>query len=184
MGWYFRKSKSIGPVRLNFSKSGMSVSSGVKGARMTFVPRGTFVSVGGNGVYYRKKLGSSTKNTLSHDNSYARRASSCGTDNCSQTVDAIKVQARTDGPSVTNQAIVKDIKRVRLFNWLWAALSVLLMAYVGWWTFPIMPVLHILPTRFFRAEVDYEMDGESALEWEKFSEFFSALKTNKKLCAC
>lgn len=56
MGWYFRKSKSIGPVRLNFSKSGMSVSSGVKGARMTFGPRGTFVSIGGNGVYYRKKL--------------------------------------------------------------------------------------------------------------------------------
>lgn len=48
-------------------------------------------------------------------------------------------------------------------------------------TFPIMLALHILPTRFFRAEVDYEMDGESALEWEKFSEFFSALKTNKKL---
>lgn len=136
MGWYFRKSKSIGPVRLNFSKSGMSVSSGVKGARMIFGPRGTFVTVGGNGVYYRKKLGSSTKNTLSHDNSYARSASSCGTDNCSQTVDAIKVQTRTDGPSVTNQAIVKDIKRVRLFNLLWAALSVLLMAYVGWGDVP------------------------------------------------
>ncbi len=45
MGWYFRKSKSVGPFRVNFSKFGMSFSTGVKGARMSFGPRGTFVNV-------------------------------------------------------------------------------------------------------------------------------------------
>lgn len=34
MGFRFRKSVKIGPVRLNVSKSGLGVSAGVKGARI------------------------------------------------------------------------------------------------------------------------------------------------------
>lgn len=181
MGWYFRKSKSVGPFRVNFSKSGMSFSTGVKGARMTFGPRGTFVNVGGNGIYYRKKLGSSAKDSSSRGQSYVQNGSAYGVENYAQTVDEIKVQEQTKGVSVTNQAIVKDIKRARLFNWLWVALSVILLAYVGWWTLLVMLVLRILLPHFFRAEVNYEIDAEAALEWEKFSEFFSTLKTSKKL---
>lgn len=55
MGFYFRKSKSFGPIRLNFSKSGIGFSTGVKGARMSFGPKGTYVNLGANGAYYRKK---------------------------------------------------------------------------------------------------------------------------------
>lgn len=181
MGWYFRKSKSVGPFRVYFSKSGMSFSTGVKGARMTFGPRGTFVNVGGNGIYYRKKLGSSAKASASRGHSYAQKGCVQGTGNFAQTVDAIKVQEQVEGVSVTNQAIVKDIKRVRLLNWLWIALSVILLACVGWWMLIIMLALRALFPRFFRAEVNYEMDPEAAHEWEKFTAFFSALKTSKKL---
>lgn len=56
MGFYFRKSKKVGPFRLNFSKSGVSASSGVKGARISVGPKGTYVHLGMNGFYYRKKL--------------------------------------------------------------------------------------------------------------------------------
>ena len=75
MGWYFRKSKSVGPFRVNLSKSGMSFSTGVKGARMSFGPRGTFVNVGRNGIYYRKKLGSSAKGNSSRGKSYVQNGS-------------------------------------------------------------------------------------------------------------
>jgi hypothetical protein len=181
MGWYFRKSKSVGPFRVNFSKSGMSFSTGIKGARMSFGPRGTFVNVGGNGIYYRKKLGSSAKSNGSRGKSYAQNGAVQYVENYAQTVDAITVQEQTQGVSVTNQAIVKDIKRARLLNWLWVALSVILLAYVGWWTILIMLALRVLLPRFFRAEVNYDMDTEAANEWEKLAGFFSVLKTSKKL---
>lgn len=56
MSWSFRKFISFGPLRLNFSKSGVSVSLGVKGARITKSKRGTFLNAGMKGLYYRKKI--------------------------------------------------------------------------------------------------------------------------------
>ena len=64
MGLRFRKSVSLFPgVRLNFSKSGMSVSSGVPGFRKTINTKGqvtTTVGIPGTGLYYvdTKKPGS------------------------------------------------------------------------------------------------------------------------------
>ena len=47
MGRKFRRSVKIAPgLRLNFSGSGMSVSAGVRGASMTFGPKGTYVNAG------------------------------------------------------------------------------------------------------------------------------------------
>jgi hypothetical protein len=57
MGFFFRRSAHIGPFRLNFSKSGIGASVGVKGARLTMTPRGTtYITVGGHGFYYRETL--------------------------------------------------------------------------------------------------------------------------------
>jgi hypothetical protein len=56
MGWTFRKSASFGPFRLNFSKSGISASFGVKGARISVSKRGTYVNLGANGIYYRQRI--------------------------------------------------------------------------------------------------------------------------------
>ncbi|WP_192822744.1 DUF4236 domain-containing protein [Rufibacter sp. LB8] len=61
MGFYFRKSAKVGPFRLNFSKSGIGVSAGVKGARVSMGPSGTFVHLGAGGIYYKKRLGTNTK---------------------------------------------------------------------------------------------------------------------------
>ena len=57
MGFFFRRSTHLGPFRLNFSKSGVGASVGVKGARLTMTPRGTtYVTVGSHGFYYRETL--------------------------------------------------------------------------------------------------------------------------------
>lgn len=57
MGYFFRRSARLGPFRLNFSKSGIGASVGVKGARLTMTPRGTtYVTVGSHGFYYRETL--------------------------------------------------------------------------------------------------------------------------------
>lgn len=58
MGFSFRKSVKIGPIRLNASKSGIGISGGVKGARISVSPKGKVsTSIGANGVYYRSQIG-------------------------------------------------------------------------------------------------------------------------------
>lgn len=56
MGFYLRKSVSVGPVRFNLSKSGIGVSAGVKGLRFGVGPRGNYVHMGRAGIYYRATL--------------------------------------------------------------------------------------------------------------------------------
>ena len=59
MGFTFRKSVKIGPVRVNVSKSGVGVSGGVKGFRVGVNAKGkTYVSVGAKGFRYQTQLGS------------------------------------------------------------------------------------------------------------------------------
>lgn len=56
MGFYLRKSISVGPLRFNLSKSGIGVSAGVKGLRIGTGPRGNYVHMGRSGLYYRATL--------------------------------------------------------------------------------------------------------------------------------
>lgn len=67
MGYFFRKTIKLGPVRVNLSKSGVGVSAGAKGFRVGVGPGGKpYVSASGYGVSYRKQLGgkgSSKKST-------------------------------------------------------------------------------------------------------------------------
>ena len=55
MGWYLRKSVSVGPVRFNLSKSGVGTSIGVRGFRVGTKPNGTnYLHAGAGGLYYRQ----------------------------------------------------------------------------------------------------------------------------------
>ena len=57
MGFYLRKSVRVGPLRFNFSKSGIGVSAGIPGLRIGTGPRGHYVHAGAHGIYYRASLG-------------------------------------------------------------------------------------------------------------------------------
>lgn len=56
MGLFFRKSIKFGPFRINLSKSGVGVSAGIKRARISTGPKGTYINVGRGGLYYRQKI--------------------------------------------------------------------------------------------------------------------------------
>jgi hypothetical protein len=56
VGFYLRKSLKAGPFRFNLSKSGIGVSAGVPGFRIGTGPRGNYVHMGRNGIYYRASL--------------------------------------------------------------------------------------------------------------------------------
>lgn len=64
MGLRFRRSVRLFPgVRLNFSRSGVSTSIGLRGATVTLGPGGTYANVGipGTGISYRSRLGTPTR---------------------------------------------------------------------------------------------------------------------------
>lgn len=56
MGFFIKKSVNVGPLRFNLSKSGVGVSTGFKGFRIGTGPRGNYVQVGSNGIYYKKSF--------------------------------------------------------------------------------------------------------------------------------
>jgi len=56
MGFYFRKSIRVGPLRFNLSKSGVGISAGVRGFRVGSGPRGNYIHMGSHGLYYRATL--------------------------------------------------------------------------------------------------------------------------------
>lgn len=65
MGLYWRRSTKILPgVRINWSKSGPSLSVGPRGSKVNIGKRGTYISGGipGTGLYYRQKIGGRKKN--------------------------------------------------------------------------------------------------------------------------
>jgi len=61
MGYFIRKSKKVGPFRINLSTKGVGISTGITGARLSVGPNGTHVHLGRHGLYYRKKIGSKSK---------------------------------------------------------------------------------------------------------------------------
>ena len=66
MGFHFRKSIKAGPVRVNFSKSGVGYSVGGKGFRVTKKANGgvrTTTSIPGTGISYVTDSGSGKKQT-------------------------------------------------------------------------------------------------------------------------
>lgn len=57
MPFYIRDSVSLGPFKINLSKSGLGISAGVNGFRIGTGPKGHYIHAGMSGVYYRKTLG-------------------------------------------------------------------------------------------------------------------------------
>lgn len=66
MGFMLRKSIKLGKhTKLNISKSGLGISTGVKGARVGINAKGkAYVSGGKDGIYYRKQLSSNKENKI------------------------------------------------------------------------------------------------------------------------
>jgi Protein of unknown function (DUF4236) len=70
MPFYIRKSIKLGPFRLNFSKSGVGVSTGIKGARIGMNAKGKkYVHLGRGGLYYRQNLPEVTQSESGQDES-------------------------------------------------------------------------------------------------------------------
>ena len=111
MGFYFKKSKSFGPFRINMSKSGIGFSTGIKGARLSIGPKGTYVNMGRNGMYYRKKLGSNS-NKLSNNNVITPNNNILS----SNSTPTFNIGANTCSLNGFENQVLKRIKKAQKYN--------------------------------------------------------------------
>ncbi|MCH3971756.1 MAG: DUF4236 domain-containing protein [Oscillospiraceae bacterium] len=179
MGWYFRKSKSLGPFRLNFSKSGIGVSTGVKGARISSGPRGTYFNAGSNGIYYRKKLDAKK--------APAKREVSPNTAGKTQYSSQIHLgSGSAEFITSDTAAIINRIKCARIISGIWLALLILSIIL-----FPvnvlflllsaILIVLRIVFRKSFAVRIDDELDESDQSEWHTMAESLSMLKNCRRM---
>lgn len=111
MGFYIRKSISVGPLRFNLSKSGIGVSTGIKGFRVGSGPRGNYVQIGRGGLYFRQTFPSS------------RCSSPEVPDSQSSDVNFVEIESGSASQMVnsSSSALLEEInlksKRLRIWPW-------------------------------------------------------------------
>lgn len=113
----FRKSiRIMKGVRVNFSKSGMSLTAGVRGASVNIGPRGTYLNTGipGTGLYNRTRIGGSSSSRSSHSTqarSYIDLSVTVGIDDNGNYF--IKDQY---GEIITDESLLRKIKRTDAYK--------------------------------------------------------------------
>lgn len=123
MGFYLRKSISVGPLRFNLSKSGVGVSVGVKGLRFGVGPRGNYVHMGRGGLYYRATLPpsrSSRRRPIQPDLSASPQIPS-GTHAPLQEIESADVSQIVDSSS---RELLEELNRKRVKTRLWPVIAV------------------------------------------------------------
>ncbi len=182
MGLYFRKSKSFGPFRINFSKSGIGVSAGVKGARVSVGPRGTYLNAGRNGLYYRKKIGgkkrskasNTSSSTASSPTNRSQSALSASADNNPSVSRAEIDYDFAMNPNGICNSLASAIKKAQLYGIIWWFVFII-CTLLGVWKHYILTasalllLFRLIFDGLFTVFIDFELDEKEQKEWRHFS---------------
>lgn len=166
----------MGGVRFNLSKSGIGASVGVKGLRLGSGPRGNYVHMGRNGVYYRAAL-SSRKN--------AKKATPRNSD-CGDTAAAnIYNQTEIDSADVSyiSDALSEDLldeinkKNHRSYLWPLSFLLILVPSYGLPLTvlFSLL-IYYLIDVPRKTTAIIYDLDEETEGEIQQFYDAFETIK--------
>src|SRR5450759_3449191 len=141
MGYFFRRSAKVGPFRLNFSKSGVGASVGVKGARLTMTPRGTtYVTAGSHGFYYRETLPNRGGIQVP---SYSPN---CVPPQSGRTEDAISNASVSDLVDSSSERLIQQLnERARMFNPAWLLYAAAVVSLGGLSMLPTVPPVRTVP---------------------------------------
>ena len=193
MALSFRKSFGNSLFRVNVSKSGLSYSTGVKGARVTVGPKGTYVTFNSHGLQYRKKIGSPQVSSVPSPEEQPSQAyngihtiTSADVDHLTDTDSKDFIQELTEKaqkrsyqvwfaimPFLVGLGVLLTAFTASDFFWILAALlfSVFIMLYI--WT-------GCLDKERFEMEIHYEMDSNIRLIHDKFISHFAELTQSSK----
>lgn len=171
MGYFFRRSAKVGPFRLNFSKSGVGASVGVKGARLTMTPRGTtYVTAGSHGFYYRETLPNRGGIQVP---SYSPN---CVPPQSGRTEDAISNASVSDLVDSSSERLIQQLnERARMFNPAWLLYVAAVMSLSGLSMLPTVPTVPTVPklpdvTQPFSAERKSNTLDEYSMLTARYSE--------------
>lgn len=139
MGFYLKKSLTVGPFRFNLSNSGIGLSTGVKGFRIGTGPRGHYVHAGRGGLYYRTSLGGSSADdpqVPAQERGWRSRTGKAGTVG---PMEDFQNLGTSDLASDSQDDIQQEIDRkAKLFALKAPALAITIMAVLGslWQSLP------------------------------------------------
>ena len=140
MGFYIRKSLSVGPFRFNLSKSGIGLSTGIKGFRIGTGPRGNYVHMGRGGIYFRQTLPISNNRRSPPELSQEQPSSIV-----MQEIESGSVSNMVDSSSA---ALLEEIssksKKIRIWSWVMAA-SILLLVLLAASNSPVWVYFLVIP---------------------------------------
>lgn len=179
----------MGPFRMTFSKSGISTSFGVKGARLTVAPRGTYVTVGAGGIYYRHRIATAPVQEQPGVPQPVETWQPSDT-NSPNAVEMVDMAALV---SVSSDEVVQDIsQRWGKFEWskitLWSAIASGLMVVGN----PVMIVLTValgVATLYLRdyekrektVRLNYQLDHAAHLAYGGMFAFWDRLSSTHRL---
>lgn len=199
MGFYLRKSVKVGPFRLNFSKSGVGVSTGIKGLRFGSGPRGNYVHMGLKGIYYRKTFspGRTQPDLLPRDIREPGRPVPPPQDLDAGNLQEIKSASVLELMDSSPTDLIDEIKnKSKLISfWPFVAVTSLAAAYVvssyrlPEWSLYLVLAVSALLTLYVRkhdrsrktAVLNYELDHEIAESFTGVKQSFNALMSSSKI---
>lgn len=176
MGFYIRKSKDIGNIRINFSKSGIGFSTGVKGFRIGTGPNGNYIHMGKDGIYYKKQWGKkSNRNKIKNNNviENATEVEEIESGNADEIVDS------------SSEELVNELNGKRKkFSLKWLSILPIFMPIdteTGLLIFLILLLIfHIMDTKRKETTIYYDIDKEKEKQIEQFYDSFHDIVKSKK----
>ncbi|MDD3014231.1 MAG: DUF4236 domain-containing protein [Candidatus Gastranaerophilales bacterium] len=188
MGFYLRKSLKAGPLRFNFSKSGIGVSAGIKGLRIGTGPRGNYIHAGRGGFYYRASLSPKNARTYNHtqqperynNNEYIEPAQM-------HDIESGNVLEMVDSSATSLlEEINEKYKKMRLFPWADVSGIIAFIYSAGnlpFWTTWIIAILAIGGCIYIKYRDDlaksvilfYDFEPEVEIAYQKLHDCFDEL---------
>ena len=176
MGFYFRKSVNFGPFRFNFSKSGIGVSTGVKGFRVGTGPNGNYVHMGRNGIYYKKTFGKNNGKSEKRSYNNFKYNNDINNDSECQKIESQNISEIVDS---TSEELIKEInEKQKLFSYKWLSLfgifnpALFLLLFI---------VFYYIDRNRKTVIIVYDIDTETEQELQKFYDSFKDIeKCHKK----
>lgn len=139
MGFYLRKSIRLGPLRFNLSKSGVGISTGITGLRFGVGPRGNYIHMGRNGIYYRATIPSSVEPTKPrvHPPSSGNQKVPSGTHEPLEEIESAHVSQIVD---TSSRELLDELNQKRSKTPLWPLVAAASIAIMGFGIFLRWPI--------------------------------------------
>lgn len=178
MGFYFRKSVNLGGLKFNSSKSGVGVSTGIKGFRIGSGPKGNYVQIGRNGIYYKRTCGNLKKNA--NENNKIKNIEKYNKSNYipksnDEDLDEYNTEEICDSSSVE---LIEEIKnKYSKITLKWFSLLFLFNIYLFILSFIIFAYLDYKRKNTI---IFYDIDGESEAKLQQFYDSFGEITNCKR----